>query len=146
VRRPGLVGVQSLVDGADVQDVLALEQVGEHLVRLAATEVLPIHRALECRRPLARREAEVGVGRGGDRRRSVQDSGVGRGPVDDRPVVVGRDRLVQRLDELALAVEPIVLGGGKTIYSNDGEARPFELVSVATAKTGVLFCRYQRAR
>lgn len=50
------------------------------------------------------------------------------------------------VDELALAIEPIVLGGGKTIYSNGGEARPFELVSVVTAKTGVLFCRYERAR
>lgn len=50
------------------------------------------------------------------------------------------------VDELALAIEPIVLGGGKTIYSNDGRARAFELVSVATAQTGALFCRYERAR
>lgn len=50
------------------------------------------------------------------------------------------------VDELALAIEPIVLGGGKTIYTNDGRARPFELVSTVTAKTGVLFCRYRRAR
>jgi dihydrofolate reductase len=50
------------------------------------------------------------------------------------------------VDELALMVEPIVLGGGKTIFPDDGEARPFELVSAATAGTGVQVCRYRRAR
>lgn len=48
------------------------------------------------------------------------------------------------VDELALAIEPIVLGGGKSIYPTDGEARPFELTSTVTTKTGVLFSRYQR--
>jgi dihydrofolate reductase len=50
------------------------------------------------------------------------------------------------VDELALMIEPIVLGGGKTIFPDDGEARPFELASVATTATGVQVCRYQRAR
>lgn len=50
------------------------------------------------------------------------------------------------VDELLLVVEPIVLGGGKTIFADDGEARPFELVSTQTANTGVLVNRYQRAR
>lgn len=50
------------------------------------------------------------------------------------------------VDELALMIEPIVLGGGKTIFPADGEARTFELASVATAGTGVQVCRYQRAR
>ncbi|MEV1296122.1 dihydrofolate reductase family protein [Pseudonocardia sp. NPDC049635] len=50
------------------------------------------------------------------------------------------------VDELALAIEPIVLGGGKTIYPNNGEAQRFDLISVVTTKTGVQFCRYQRAR
>jgi dihydrofolate reductase len=50
------------------------------------------------------------------------------------------------VDELNLMIEPITLGGGKTIFPNDGEARPFELVSSVTAKTGVQVCRYQRAR
>lgn len=43
-------------------------------------------------------------------------------------------------------VEPIVLGGGKTIYPSDGEARQFELASATTTPTGVQVCRYQRAR
>lgn len=50
------------------------------------------------------------------------------------------------VDELALVVEPIVLGGGKTIFPGDGAARPFELVSTLTADTGVLVNRYRRAR
>jgi len=50
------------------------------------------------------------------------------------------------VDELLLSVEPIVLGGGKTIYPDNGEALTFELVSAATAKTGVQVCRYRRAR
>jgi dihydrofolate reductase len=50
------------------------------------------------------------------------------------------------VDELNLMIEPITLGGGKTIFPTDGEARRFELVSTVTAKTGVQVCRYQRAR
>jgi hypothetical protein len=42
-------------------------------------------------------------------------------------------------------IEPVVLGGGKHVFPENGEARPFELMSVATAKTGVLVARYQRA-
>jgi dihydrofolate reductase len=50
------------------------------------------------------------------------------------------------VDELALMIEPIILGGGKRIFADDGEARTFELASVVTAKTGVQVCRYQRVR
>jgi dihydrofolate reductase len=50
------------------------------------------------------------------------------------------------VDELGLMIEPIILGGGKTIFPDDREARTFQLASVATAKTGVLVCRYERAR
>lgn len=49
------------------------------------------------------------------------------------------------LDELLLFVEPITLGGGKTVFADDGVARPFELISAATASTGVLICRYRPA-
>jgi dihydrofolate reductase len=49
------------------------------------------------------------------------------------------------VDEFVLMIEPIVLGGGKRVFPGDGRARPLELVSVATAKTGVLVCRYRRA-
>ena len=66
--------------------------------------------------------------------------------------VMGSARLAQSLleadlvDELDLMIEPIVLGGGKTIFPTDGASRKFDLVSAATAKTGVQVCRYQRAR
>lgn len=50
------------------------------------------------------------------------------------------------VDELNLMIEPIVLGGGKGIFPTDGTLRRFELVSAATANTGVQVCRYQRTR
>jgi dihydrofolate reductase len=50
------------------------------------------------------------------------------------------------VDELSLVVEPIVLGGGKTIFGQDGEARPFDLVSTQRAGTGALVNQYRRAR
>ena len=49
------------------------------------------------------------------------------------------------VDEYRLLVEPILLGGGKTIFPTDGRARPLELVSVTQAKTGVLVCAYRPA-
>jgi dihydrofolate reductase len=47
------------------------------------------------------------------------------------------------LDELVLFIEPITLGGGKTLWPTDGEARTWELLSSQTASTGVLVCRYR---
>jgi dihydrofolate reductase len=49
------------------------------------------------------------------------------------------------VDEFQLMLEPIVLGGGKTIFPSDGRARTLELVSVKQAKTGVLICAYRPA-
>ena len=48
------------------------------------------------------------------------------------------------VDELVLMIEPITLGGGKTLFPNDGETREFKLSSAKTAVTGVQVCRYQR--
>lgn len=50
------------------------------------------------------------------------------------------------VDELLLSVEPIILGGGKTIYPANGASLPFDLISAATAKTGVQVCHYRRSR
>ena len=47
------------------------------------------------------------------------------------------------VDELLLMIEPITLGGGKTLFPDDGVARGFALVSAATSRTGVLVCKYQ---
>ena len=49
------------------------------------------------------------------------------------------------VDEFCLMVEPILLGGGKRLFPDDGTARPLELVSVKNASTGVLICTYRPA-
>jgi dihydrofolate reductase len=47
------------------------------------------------------------------------------------------------VDEYRLMIEPIVLGGGKRLFPDDGQARPLELVSTSTSKTGVLICNFR---
>lgn len=47
------------------------------------------------------------------------------------------------VDEYNLMVEPIVLGGGKRLFPDDGQSRPLELVSTTTSSTGVQICRYR---
>ena len=47
------------------------------------------------------------------------------------------------VDELRLMIEPILLGGGKRLFPEDGQARTLELVSTATSSTGVLVCTYR---
>jgi dihydrofolate reductase len=49
------------------------------------------------------------------------------------------------VDEYIVMLEPILLGGGKGIFPDDGSARKLELVSATPAKTGVLICRYRPA-
>jgi dihydrofolate reductase len=64
--------------------------------------------------------------------------------------IMGSAQLVRSLlaadlvDELNLMIEPIVLGGGKSIFPTDGAAHRFDLASTATAGTGVQICRYLR--
>ena len=66
--------------------------------------------------------------------------------------VYGSAKMVQSLlaadlvDELLLTIEPIILGGGKTIFAANGKAIPFTLESTARASTGAQVCRYARAR
>jgi dihydrofolate reductase len=49
------------------------------------------------------------------------------------------------VDEYLLMIEPVLLGGGKRVFPDDGQARPLELVSTTTAGTGVLICTYRPA-
>lgn len=49
------------------------------------------------------------------------------------------------VDELLLMVEPVLLGGGKSIFPDDGTQRPMELVSSVATGTGVLVCTYRPA-
>ena len=58
-------------------------------------------------------------------------------------LVMGSPTLVRTLlreglvDELRLMIEPVILGGGKTIFPDDGAQRTLELVSTVTSGTGV---------
>ena len=57
-----------------------------------------------------------------------------------------RDLMAHRLvDELRLMIEPIVLGGGKRIFADDGQALPFVLVESRTTATGVQMCTLRPA-
>jgi dihydrofolate reductase len=64
-------------------------------------------------------------------------------------LVMGSPTLVRALlgerllDELRLMIEPVVLGGGKTIFPADGALRTLELVSTTTSNTGVHACTYR---
>jgi dihydrofolate reductase len=66
-------------------------------------------------------------------------------------VIWGSARLVITLlanglvDELNLMIEPILLGGGKRIFPDDGTARPLQLVKCVTTGTGVQMCTYHPA-
>ncbi|MFE2743953.1 dihydrofolate reductase family protein [Streptomyces scopuliridis] len=64
-------------------------------------------------------------------------------------LVMGSPTLVRTLlheglvDELRLMIVPVILGGGKTIFPDDGAQRTFELVSTVTSGTGVNVCTYR---
>jgi dihydrofolate reductase len=66
--------------------------------------------------------------------------------------VYGSPTMVQSLmandlvDELLLTIEPVVLGGGKRLFFDNGEKLEWELVSTKAAKTGAQVCRYARVR
>jgi dihydrofolate reductase len=67
-------------------------------------------------------------------------------------LVMGSPTLVRALlredlvDELRLIVMPVILGGGKTIFPDDGALRTLELASAVTSGTGVQVCAYRSAR
>jgi dihydrofolate reductase len=55
-----------------------------------------------------------------------------------------RDLIASGLvDELRLMIEPIILGGGKRIFPDGGQAHPLKLVSARTTGTGVQLCVYR---
>ncbi|MER5777651.1 dihydrofolate reductase family protein [Streptomyces sp. NPDC002039] len=64
-------------------------------------------------------------------------------------VVMGSPTLVRTLlseglaDELRLMIMPVLLGGGKSIFPDDGGLRTLELVSTVTSATGVNVCTYR---
>jgi dihydrofolate reductase len=83
--------------------------------------------------------------------RAVADIAALRGEPGGDLVVWGSASLVTTLlaeglvDELNLMIEPILLGGGKRIFPEDGVARPLQLVGCVGAGTGVQVCTYRPA-
>jgi dihydrofolate reductase len=65
--------------------------------------------------------------------------------------VIGSTRLVQKLiehglvDELRLMLDPVVLGGGKRIFPEDGSLRALRLVDSQVTTTGSILATYARA-
>lgn len=73
------------------------------------------------------------------------------GEADGDVLVLGSAALATALlaeglvEELCLMIEPLLLGGGKSIFPADGGLRAFELVSSSATGSGVLVARYVRA-
>jgi dihydrofolate reductase len=77
--------------------------------------------------------------------RELRAAGGGDVVVMGSPTLV-RTLLQERLvDELRLMIEPVLLGGGKSIFPADGALHALELVSSVTSSTGVHVCRYRPA-
>jgi dihydrofolate reductase len=63
-------------------------------------------------------------------------------------VVLGSGELVRTLmehdlvDEFRLMIDPIVLGGGKRLFPEEGPVRPLRLVNSSTSGTGMLITTY----
>ncbi|MFE4020034.1 dihydrofolate reductase family protein [Streptomyces sp. NPDC059101] len=66
-------------------------------------------------------------------------------------LVMGSPTLVRTLlseglvDEMRLVVMPVLLGGGKRIFPDDGALRAWELVSTVSGGTGAQVCIYRPA-
>jgi dihydrofolate reductase len=64
--------------------------------------------------------------------------------------VIGSSQLVQTLlehdlvDEFQVMIDPVVVGGGKRLYRDDGVLRPLRLVDSQVTTTGVIIATYAR--
>jgi dihydrofolate reductase len=74
-----------------------------------------------------------------------------RDEVDGIILVAGSAQLVQGLiaadllDELRLMVFPVVLGGGKRLFADDGQKKPLKLASAETVGDGISLVTYEKA-
>jgi dihydrofolate reductase len=65
--------------------------------------------------------------------------------------VIGSTELVRSLiehdlvDELRLMIDPVMLGGGKSIFQDDGSVRPLRLLDGQVTDTGAILARYAPA-
>jgi dihydrofolate reductase len=66
--------------------------------------------------------------------------------------VIGSPGLVQTLlkldlvDELQLMIDPLVVGGGKRLFRDDGALRPLRLVDSQVTSTGAILATYAAAK
>ena len=66
-------------------------------------------------------------------------------------LVIGSTQLVQTLithdlvDEFRVMIDPLVVGGGKRIFRDDGVLRPLRLVDSKVTKTGAILATYAPA-
>jgi dihydrofolate reductase len=69
----------------------------------------------------------------------------------DHLLVIGSPRLVQTLvehhlvDEFRVMIDPLVVGGGKRIFRDDGVLRPLRLVDSKVTTTGAIVATYAPA-
>jgi dihydrofolate reductase len=67
-------------------------------------------------------------------------------------LVIGSTKLVQSLiehdlvDEYRVMIDPLVVGGGKRIFGDDGVRRPLRLVDSRVTTTGAILATYAPAR
>ena len=65
--------------------------------------------------------------------------------------VIGSTKLVQTLiehdlvDEFRVMIDPVVLGGGKRLFSDDGALRPLRLIDSQVTTTGAIMASYAPA-
>ncbi len=66
-------------------------------------------------------------------------------------LAIGSPGLVQSLlardliDEIRVMIDPVILGGGKRLFSDDGLLKPLRLVSSEVTSTGAILASYSRA-
>ena len=67
-------------------------------------------------------------------------------------LVIGSPKLLQTLidhdlvDEYRMMIDPLVVGGGKRIFTNDGALRPLRLVDSRVTTTGAILATYAPAK
>ena len=67
-------------------------------------------------------------------------------------LVIGSPKLLQTLidhdlvDEFRMMIDPLVVGGGKRIFGNDGALRPLRLVDSRVTTTGAILATYAPAK
>ena len=80
----------------------------------------------------------------------ASDIGAAKDEVDGVILVAGSAQLVQGLiandllDELRLMVFPVVLGGGKRLFTDDGRKVPLKLTDARTVGAGIQLVTYAR--